>query len=49
MDPVAVVAGIIKAEFPSSDMQTAAKVAWDIVNALKQLAELKVATPEEGK
>lgn len=38
LDPVSMVAGVIRAELPTVDMQTCAKLAWDIVNALQGAA-----------
>lgn len=47
LDPVSVVAGVIKTELPSLDMQTCAKLAWDIVQAIKGISEVKETT--QGK
>jgi len=54
MDPVAVVAGVIKAGFPDADMQLCAKVAWNVVTAINGLGTIqtKETTPvpaTEGK
>lgn len=45
LDPVSVVAGVLKTQIPSLDMQQCARIAWDIVHALKGAA----AVQEPGK
>ena len=51
MDPVSVAAGAIKAGVPTLTMQKAMEIAWNVVSALKGLADVTTTAetkPAEG-
>ncbi len=49
LDPVSVAAGILKSQIPGLDMQSCAKIAWDIVQALKGAAAIQETGKEPPK
>lgn len=41
LDPVSVVAGVIRAKLPTIELQVCANLSWEIVNTLKGLGDIK--------